>query len=710
MDQKKGQQKDQKKIYNAEYFQGRANKCVMISWAVICVILSAAYALEVMKGQRTTTYYITFLTAAWAPFLIGAVVLKIRGMKTRALREIVIVGYGLFYLFVLWTSAGTLTFVYILPMACVLVLYKNRNLLIRCAIYSEIILIACIVRNYLSGMNTPADMASYEIQIAVITMCYVGFIVGVNHVLLSDNALMGQVENNLARVIKTIDDVKVASNAVVDGVSVVRDLADDNRESANRVVHSMETLSENNRHLHDKTMSSLDMTEKISNQVEHMANLVTEMAALVDKTVSQASAGTAELQDAIRSTNEMAALSKEVGQILENFKIQFNHVKNETSSIEQISSKTNLLALNASVEAARAGEAGKGFKVVAGEIRDLSSNTKASSESIMDALDQLSVTSEKMTVSISRTLDLVQENLSKMEKVGESVTGIDRDSTLLGNNIHVVDSAMKEIEASNRGMVDNMQEVFSVMEIMNDSVHRAEETAEDMRRKYRETTKSVADIEAVVGNLMEQLGEGGLMGVKDIHPGMRALIEKAGDKTVYSGNILDVRGDTLVVSSPTAGGRALDVKNASGLHLQIVVANVLYNWDKLKLNTQKDGSVAITVSGDPSIVNRRRFPRMPLSNPCAILNSKNEKGAAGHLENISAGGFAFTISANGTLPTVGNAVRLRVENFDHILPSSLLEGTVIRVSVRDGKCTIGCRMAEDNTSIQQYVKDNYSRN
>lgn len=710
MDQKNDQKKDQKKIYNAEYFQGRANKCVMISWAVICIILSAAYALEVMKGQRTTTYYISFLAAAWVPFLIGAVVLKIRGMKARALREIVIVGYGLFYLFVLWTSAGTLTFVYILPMACVLVLYKNRNLLIRCAIYSELILIACIVRNYLSGMNTPADMASYEIQIAVITMCYVGFIVGVNHVLLSDNALMGQVENNLARVIKTIDDVKIASNAVVDGVSVVRDLADDNRESANRVVHSMETLSENNRHLHDKTMSSLDMTEKISNQVEHMANLVTEMAALVDKTVSQASAGTAELQDAIRSTNEMAALSKEVGQILENFKIQFNHVKNETSSIEQISSKTNLLALNASVEAARAGEAGKGFKVVAGEIRDLSSNTKASSESIMDALDQLSETSEKMTVSISRTLDLVQENLSKMEKVGESVTGIDRDSTMLGSNIHVVDSAMKEIEASNRSMVDNMQEVFSVMEIMNDSVHRAEETAEDMRRKYRETTKSVADIEAVVGNLMEQLGEGGLMGVKDIRPGMRALIEKAGDKAVYSGNILDVHGDTLVVSSPTAGGRTLDAKNASGLHLQIVVANVLYNWDKLKLNTQKDGSVSITVSGDPTIVNRRRFPRMPLSNPCAILNSKNEKVAAGHLENISAGGFAFTIPANGMLPTAGNTVHLRVENFDHILPNSLLEGTVIRVSVRDGKCTIGCRMAEDNTAIHQYVKTNYSGN
>lgn len=694
--------------YSAEYFQGRANKCVLISWAVICVILSAAYALEVVKGQRTPGYYALFMTAAWLPFLIGAAVLKIRGMKTRAFREVVLVGYGLFYLFVLWTSAGTLTFVYILPMACVLVLYKNRNFLIRCAIYSEIVLIVCIVRNYLSGMNTPADMACYEIQIAVITMCYVGFIVGVNHVVLSDNALMGQVENNLARVIKTIDEVKVASNAVVDGVSVVRDLADENRESANRMAHSMETLSENNRHLHGKTMSSLDMTEKINNQVEHMAMLVTQMAELVDKTISQSNTSSAELIDAIRSTNEMAALSKEVGQILEDFKTEFKHVKNETSSIEQISSKTNLLALNASVEAARAGEAGKGFKVVAAEIRDLSSNTKASSESIMEALAKLADTSDKMTASIARTLDLVQENLGKMEQVGASVTAINTDSAMLGSNIQVVDSAMKEIEVSNRNMVENMQEVCSVMETMNDSVRRAEETAEDMRKKYRETTKSVANIETVVGNLMEQLGEGGLMGAKDVRPGMRVLVEKAGDRSVYSGRVLEAAEDTLLVSALTADGRTLDASRNDSLRLQIVVDNVLYNWDKIKLSSHKDGSVSITVIGDPSVANRRKFPRMPLSNPCTVLNGKNEKTCAGHLENISAGGFAFSIPASGTLPAAKDTVRLKVESFDHIVPSSMLDGIVIRVSVRDDKCTIGCRMAEDSAAIMKYVSENYS--
>ena len=116
---------DKEMTYSAEYCQGRANKCVMFFWGAVCLILSAAYAMEVMKGQRTLTYYNTFVIAAWLPFVIGLIVLKVRGMKTRLYREVVLVGYGIFYLFVLWTSAGTLTFVYILPIACVLVLYKN---------------------------------------------------------------------------------------------------------------------------------------------------------------------------------------------------------------------------------------------------------------------------------------------------------------------------------------------------------------------------------------------------------------------------------------------------------------------------------------------------------------------------------------------------------------------------------------------------------
>ena len=54
----------------------------------------------------------------------------------------------------------------------------------------------------------------------------------------------------------------------------------------------------------------------------------------------------------------------EVDHILHDFKSEFEMVKEETGTIDNISSQTNLLALNASIEAARAGEADKSFAVV----------------------------------------------------------------------------------------------------------------------------------------------------------------------------------------------------------------------------------------------------------------------------------------------------------------------------------------------------------
>ncbi len=234
---------------------------------------------------------------------------------------------------------------------------------------------------------------------------------------------------------------------IVDGITVVRELEEENRQGANFVVSSMEELSRNNDILHDKTNSSTDMTTKINNQVENVAALINDVVKLVSESVEHADLSSKELADVVESTDTMAKLSGEVDDILHEFQQEFEKVKTETGTIEEINSQTNLLALNASIEAARAGEAGKGFAVVADEIRNLSDETQESSDRIMAALGHLGDTSGRMLESVKRILSIIQETQGKVVKVNDSVAGIAKDSNQIGQHIGVVDQLCRRLKA-----------------------------------------------------------------------------------------------------------------------------------------------------------------------------------------------------------------------------------------------------------------------
>lgn len=317
--------------------------------------------------------------------------------------------------------------------------------------------------------------------------------------------MIGSINSNLEKVISTIENVKSAGREVVGGMAMIRDLTDGSVKGANAVAGDMEELSHNNDILYDKTNSSLDMTETISKQVENVADMIDSMVELANESVSHAASSSAELSETVELANRMAQFSKEVETVLKVFQEEFGMVKNETGTIEGITSQTNLLALNASIEAARAGDAGKGFAVVADEIRGLSMGTQNSSSRIIGALGNLEETSNKMTRSVTEILNLVQQTLEKLTKVNESVGKITSDSEQIGNGIQVVDSAMKEVEASNENVVDNMKQISEIMTIMKESVKSSEEATKAMLGKFEETSGHVTEVEKVMSDLVDTL-------------------------------------------------------------------------------------------------------------------------------------------------------------------------------------------------------------
>ncbi len=125
------------------------------------------------------------------------------------------------------------------------------------------------------------------------------------------------------------------------------------------------------------------MAEQIAANSEEISSGATEQAASVEEIATTMEEIVSVVESNMTSSEKIKADSNQASELIKNDKGNLTEldktireIAEKISSITEIASKIDLLAINASIEAARAGEAGKGFSVVAQEIRKLSDSTQ----------------------------------------------------------------------------------------------------------------------------------------------------------------------------------------------------------------------------------------------------------------------------------------------------------------------------------------------
>lgn len=289
-------------------------------------------------------------------------------------------------------------------------------------------------------------------------------------------------------------------------VDTMNTLADDMSETtrATEVIvcsakETLENCADSMSHvqnMQDTVNKMVESTDSINGKTEQMMEISDDICNRMEDYVAQ-------MDSAVESMRQIEASADMTETSIHNLEKVIARITALVKQITQISDQTNILAINASIESAHVGEHGRGFAVVAQDIRSLAENSKVSSKSMSDVVEQMLAMLEEVKEANARNIESVDKGITQISGAQAAARELGRLQSDSRSKTEQIAEDSRQTGERSRQVCEMALQMKEIAESSYSKANSIVEETDNQKRITSATTETFTNVKVIADELLQ---------------------------------------------------------------------------------------------------------------------------------------------------------------------------------------------------------------